>query len=310
MTKRYFITIFCTGVLLLTSMPGCTVVNPEMGVTDGYNTYDDNYYYDDDRDNDYEDSDRIPPVVFYEQPQLVVIPDTYIYVAPDVNDDIFFYDGWWWRPWNGSWYRSHHYSKGWRHYRDVPRFYRDIPGNWRSEYRKHRWKGHEWNHKRIPYKNLERNRNEWEKREKRRDGREDNKHDRYERVNPERNQNDRRERYKRERNNNERQDRFNPENRQDNNNRRERIITPENPEPNNNNRRERIIPEQNNRNRERPVTPEVEHNNNNNRRERYNRQEREAAPQPKKPEELLKKEYPKEQSQRHKKGPLDPIETP
>jgi len=40
-----------------------------------------------------------PPVVFSAPPAAVVIPGTYVYALPDVPEDIFFYGGWWWRPW-------------------------------------------------------------------------------------------------------------------------------------------------------------------------------------------------------------------
>jgi len=47
-----------------------------------------------------------PPIVFSAPPEMIVLPETYVYVVPDVDVDIFFYDGWWWRPWEGRWYRS------------------------------------------------------------------------------------------------------------------------------------------------------------------------------------------------------------
>lgn len=34
-----------------------------------------------------------PPIMFPGPPTLVVIPETYVYVVPDVNDDVFFYGG-------------------------------------------------------------------------------------------------------------------------------------------------------------------------------------------------------------------------
>src|SRR4030042_2998758 len=39
------------------------------------------------------------PIVFAAPPEMIVLPETYVYVVPDVDVDIFFYDGWWWRPW-------------------------------------------------------------------------------------------------------------------------------------------------------------------------------------------------------------------
>jgi hypothetical protein len=104
-----------------------------------------------------------PPIVFAGPPEVVVIPETYVYAVPDVEVDIFFYDGWWWRPWQGRWYRSQHYNSGWAYYQSVPAFYGGIPPGWRNDYRDHRWRGHRWNHQRIPHQQLQRNWNNWEK---------------------------------------------------------------------------------------------------------------------------------------------------
>ncbi len=92
-----------------------------------------------------------------------MIPETYVYAVPDVREEIFFYNGWWWRPWRGHWYRSRHYGSGWVYYQSVPSFYVGIPSGWRNYYRDHRWRGHPWNYHRIPYRQLERNWNSWEK---------------------------------------------------------------------------------------------------------------------------------------------------
>ena len=63
----------------------------------------------------------LPPlIVFSAPPAMVVIPETYVYVVPDADVEIFFYDGWWWRPWEGRWYRSRHYDSGWAYYRTGP----------------------------------------------------------------------------------------------------------------------------------------------------------------------------------------------
>lgn len=104
-----------------------------------------------------------PPIVFAAPPQLIVIPETYVYVVPDQAVDIFFYGGWWWRPWEGRWYRSRDYSSGWNQYRDVPSFYREIPTTWRNDYRERRWRGHQWNQRLIPQQQLQRNWNGWER---------------------------------------------------------------------------------------------------------------------------------------------------
>ncbi|MCX5827780.1 MAG: hypothetical protein NTV58_07240 [Deltaproteobacteria bacterium] len=106
----------------------------------------------------------LPPViVFAAPPVMVVIPETNVYVVPDVDVDIFFYNGWWWRPWEGRWYRSRNYRSGWVYYQMVPSFYVSIPSGWRNDYRAHRWRGHQWNYQRIPQQQVQRNWNNWEK---------------------------------------------------------------------------------------------------------------------------------------------------
>ncbi|MFO7569421.1 MAG: hypothetical protein R6W75_06450 [Smithellaceae bacterium] len=104
-----------------------------------------------------------PPIVFAAPPALVVLPETYVYVVPDAEVDIFFYDGWWWRPWEGRWYRSQNYNSGWRHYKSAPSFYGQVPSGWRNDYRNRRWRGHEWDHRPIPHEQVKRNWNGWKK---------------------------------------------------------------------------------------------------------------------------------------------------
>jgi hypothetical protein len=104
-----------------------------------------------------------PPIVFAAPPVLIVLPETYVYAVPDLDVDIFFYNGWWWRPWEGRWYRSRNYNSGWGYYRYVPSFYRGIPSGWRNDYREHRWRGHQWNYQRIPHQQVQRNWRNWEK---------------------------------------------------------------------------------------------------------------------------------------------------
>jgi hypothetical protein len=105
----------------------------------------------------------LPPIIFSAPPALIVLPETYVYAVPDVDTDIFFYNGWWWRPWEGRWYRSRNYNSGWGHYRSVPSFYRQIPPGWREGYREGRWKGHQWKHERIPHQQVQRNWKGWER---------------------------------------------------------------------------------------------------------------------------------------------------
>jgi hypothetical protein len=104
-----------------------------------------------------------PPIVFAAPPEMIVLPETYVYVVPDIDVDIFFYNGWWWRPWEGHWYRSRYYNRSWVHYGSVPRFYTEVPSAWRNDYRDHRWGGHQWNYQRIPQQKVQQNWKGWEK---------------------------------------------------------------------------------------------------------------------------------------------------
>jgi hypothetical protein len=103
-----------------------------------------------------------PPIVFAAPPELIVLPDTYVYVVPDSDADMFFYNGWWWRLWEGRWYRSHYYDRAWGYYDNVPSFYFDVDPGWRGYYREHNWYGHQWNYERIPNQRLQQNWNGWQ----------------------------------------------------------------------------------------------------------------------------------------------------
>ncbi len=103
-----------------------------------------------------------PPIVFQAPPEVIVVPDAYgVYVVPDVEVDLFFWNGWWWRPWEGRWYRSRYYDRGWAYYRQVPRFYYDVDPGWRGYYRGHDWHGHRWDYERIPNRRLQQNWRGW-----------------------------------------------------------------------------------------------------------------------------------------------------
>ena len=104
-----------------------------------------------------------PPVVFEAPPNVIVLPDTNgVYVVPGIDIDLFFWNGWWWRPWEGRWYRSRYYNRGWAHYSSVPSFYYDVDPGWRGYYRDHNWYGHRWNYERIPNQRLQRNWQSWQ----------------------------------------------------------------------------------------------------------------------------------------------------
>jgi len=98
-----------------------------------------------------------PPVyTFSEPPELVVIPNTYVYFAPGVDMDIVFYHGYWYRPYNGYWYRGSGYNGPWHHIgrERVPRYIINLPPDYRRSYH---------DYPRIPYGHVHSNWNRWER---------------------------------------------------------------------------------------------------------------------------------------------------
>ncbi len=73
-------------------------------------------------------------IVLGSNPDLIVIPGTYIYYTSSDNNDIFFYEGFWWRPLQGGWYRSDNYSGNWVvvDNRRVPYAITHMPPRWRD----------------------------------------------------------------------------------------------------------------------------------------------------------------------------------
>lgn len=98
----------------------------------------------------------LPPLVIPAPPPVFVIPGSYAYFAPDVDADLFFYGGFWFRPHGGGWYRSSHYGGPWGFVAitmvpgvliNLPPGYRNVPPG----------------HQRIPYGQLKRNWRSWER---------------------------------------------------------------------------------------------------------------------------------------------------
>ncbi len=103
-----------------------------------------------------------PPIVYPGPPDVIAMPDTNdVYVAPNISADLFFWNGWWWRPWEGRWYRSRFYDRGWAFYNRVPNFYFDVDPGWRGYYRDHNWHGRPWNYERITNQRLQQNWQGW-----------------------------------------------------------------------------------------------------------------------------------------------------
>jgi hypothetical protein len=75
------------------------------------------------------------------QPREMVMMPTGIYFVADSSVDVFFYDGYWWTPRSGSWYRANHYKGPWgvvqRSYVPAPLFRVPLK-NYRAVYKKGR----------------------------------------------------------------------------------------------------------------------------------------------------------------------------
>jgi hypothetical protein len=100
---------------------------------------------------------NLPAHRFAAPPDVVVIPGTYVYMVPDTNVDILFYQGYWYRPYEGRWYRSRDYNGQWNYLET-----RSIPGGLRAlpqDYRHRLSPGYE----RIPHRDVQKNWSKWEK---------------------------------------------------------------------------------------------------------------------------------------------------
>ena len=103
-----------------------------------------------------------PPPITVVEPELVILPGTYVYFCPGiVGADIFFYNGFWYRPHGGYWYRSSAYTGVWLSIAPPPIFLRLPPDyrvrayefphiryyefhrNWRTWHRDKYWDHHE-----------------------------------------------------------------------------------------------------------------------------------------------------------------------
>ncbi|MBF0559552.1 MAG: hypothetical protein HQL08_12330 [Nitrospirae bacterium] len=153
-TKMY-ITVFGTTLLVLSAFAGQGMAGIDIAV--GIN---------------------VPPPPAYVMtapPPVVLIPGTYVYVVPDINVQILFYHGLWWRPIEGRWYSSRSYNGPWRFVRieKTPRVLIELP---RDYYRIPR------ENRRIPHAELRANWDRWEKERhwdsQRREEHRDNYHER------------------------------------------------------------------------------------------------------------------------------------
>jgi hypothetical protein len=73
-----------------------------------------------------------PRLEFAGPPELLVIPGRNVYFMPDNNFDLFFYRGWWYRPYKGRWFRSDNYAGRWEDVREVPPALINLPPDYRT----------------------------------------------------------------------------------------------------------------------------------------------------------------------------------
>ena len=100
---------------------------------------------------------NLPAYRFSAPPEVVVIPGTYVYMVPGIDVDVLFFQGYWWRPYEGHWYRSRDYKGSWRYVepRRIPHGLRALPQDYR-----HRLSPE---YERIPHRDVQRNWKKWER---------------------------------------------------------------------------------------------------------------------------------------------------
>ena len=104
-----------------------------------------------------------PPYAAPTPPDVVPVPGTYVYFVPNIGVDILFYHGYWYRPFEGRWYRGLSYNGPWVYlpsrrvphvlitlppgYRRLPPGYHPVPHaelqrNWERWERERHWEHH------------------------------------------------------------------------------------------------------------------------------------------------------------------------
>lgn len=76
----------------------------------------------------------IPAIKVSPDPVMTVIPGTYIYFITESPDDVFFYQGFWWRLHKKRWHRADGFNGPWVFLKPakVPPGLRKLPPGWRK----------------------------------------------------------------------------------------------------------------------------------------------------------------------------------
>ncbi|HJV67108.1 MAG TPA: hypothetical protein VJ550_15355, partial [Geomonas sp.] len=77
-----------------------------------------------------------PPIAVAAPPEVVLVPGSNVYFVPEVNFDVFFYNGYWWSPRGDRWYRARAYNGPWATVprRMVPAPVYGVPHDYRRAY--------------------------------------------------------------------------------------------------------------------------------------------------------------------------------
>lgn len=77
-----------------------------------------------------------PAVVIAEPPDVIPVPRSMVYFAPGVSVDLLFYQGFWWTPNEGRWFRARAYNGPWvlMGPRAVPAAIVRLPRDYRTVY--------------------------------------------------------------------------------------------------------------------------------------------------------------------------------
>ncbi|MBI1921887.1 MAG: hypothetical protein HYS23_12495 [Geobacter sp.] len=86
-----------------------------------------------------------PPITIAAPPAVVLMPSIGVYFVPGLEFDVFFYNGYWWSPRGGVWYRAKGYNGPWGvvNKRYVPGPVVRVPGDYRTKFA---------NERHVPYK--------------------------------------------------------------------------------------------------------------------------------------------------------------
>lgn len=132
--KRWIVVALCVGILLVLTAISPAGGNAEVNINVTI---------------------PLPGLVISAPPVMAVIPGTYVYYPPDVGVNVFFYDGYWYRPYRGQWLIAAEYNGPWGSIaiQRVPGVLINLPPHYR-----HVSPGYE----RMPYGMVKRNWRAWE----------------------------------------------------------------------------------------------------------------------------------------------------